>query len=149
MKRIFKFLIIGFIFFMFLGCPLIENFSYNDIYAISEISNERVKVQEEINLCVKLYKAHGPVNVLYYNLPEGYQYIDCERKNEFILTEDKRIDYSIPRGYENTTLTILRGYDDAKDYKTEISFSYNEPGEYKVLIRCLRFYKEYIITVTE
>lgn len=148
MEKTFRIMIIGFIAFLFLSCPGIGYYPFGSrIHIESEISDETVKADDEINIKVKL--SDGPVNVLYYNLPEGYQYIDCERKNEFVLTEDKRIDYSIPRGYENTTLTILRGYDDAIDYKTEVSFSYQEPGEYKVLIRCLRFYKEYIITVTE
>ena len=148
MKKTFRIMIIGFITFLFLSCPGIGYNPFGSrIHIESEISDETVKAGDEINIKVKL--SDGPVNVFYYNLPEGYQYIDCKRENEFVLTEDKKDCYGIPRGYENTTLTILRGYDDAKDYKTEVSFSYQEPGEYKILIECLLFYREYIITVTE
>ncbi|MBR5646858.1 MAG: hypothetical protein IKX23_09485 [Treponema sp.] len=148
MKKTFRIMITGLIAFLFLSCPGIGYYPPGSrIHIESEISDETVKAGDEINIKVKL--SDGPVNVFYYNLPTGYQYIDCKRENEFVLTEDKKDYYGIPRGYENTTLTILRGYDDAKDYKTEVSFSYQEPGEYKILIECLLFYREYIITVTE
>ncbi|MCR5435727.1 MAG: hypothetical protein K6E97_01530 [Treponema sp.] len=148
MKKNFRIMITGLIAFLFLSCPGIGYYPFGSrIHIVSEISDETVKAGDEINIKVKL--SDGPVNVLYYNLPEGYQYIDCKRENEFVLTEeeDKRDYCGIPEGYENTTLSIISSND--KKYKTEVSFSYNEPGEYKILIECLKFYKEYTITVTE
>ena len=146
MKKTFRIMIIGFIAFLFLSCPGI---GYQPlctrIHIDSEISKETVKAGDEINIKVKM--SGGLVNVFYYNLPKGYTLVDCRLFKEFVLTEDKRDYCGIPEGYENTTLSVISSND--RNYKTEVSFSYNEPGEYKILIECLKFYKEYTITVTE
>ena len=131
---------------MFSSCPGIGYQPLSTrIHIESEISSEIVKVGDKISITVKM--SGGLVNVFYYNLPEGYTLVDCRLFKEFVLTEDKRDYCGIPEGYENTTLSVISSND--RNYKTEVSFSYQEPGVYKILIECLKFYKEYIITVTE